>query len=256
MSFIPKHLEAWTDRDPAFSSNNNYAGGDFSDFYLAPVSITRDTIDSTALSNWQVITKELDDLTEHEESGVTSFGHWAVGWYEVYLIHKSDEEALKSADQWAASLEDYPIADEEHLSELESEAEGEAWDNYGDQEWREILSGKLAEYAPSDPVEEAKYGCHAAGYWADEVIEKLSDSVVYENWRNLADDCGWSCQHLNDGASFNFKGPAELLTWEVLAELVGLPLLPAGEDWRREAYPWLDGSNTPLVAGLPLTGGT
>jgi hypothetical protein len=224
MSFIPENLEPWTSSDPAFGSTNNYAGGDFSDFYLAPVSITRDTADSVSLSNWQVITEELDDLTEHEESGITSFGHWAMGWYEIYLIHRSDTEALKCADQWAASLADYPIACEDHLSVLESEAEAEAWERYGDRAWREILSKKLADYAPSDPVEEAKYGCHAAGYWADDVVESLSAEVVFESWSHLAEKCGWPCEHLDDGPSFNFRRLAELLTFELLSELVNVPL--------------------------------
>ena len=181
-------------------------------------------MDSVTLSNWQVITKELDDLVEHEDSGIASFGHWAGGWYEIYLIHKSDTKALKCADEWAASLEEYPVACDDHLSELESEAETAEWERYGDQEWRQFISEKLAEYAPSDPVEEAKYGCHAAGYWADEVVEKLSAEAVFENWSHLVERCSWQCEHLSDGPSFNFSGPAKLLGFEVLSELVSVPL--------------------------------
>jgi hypothetical protein len=252
MSFIPENLEPWTNSDPACGSTNNYAGGDFSDFYLAPVSITRDTIDSVTLSNWEVITKKLDELTEHEESGITSFSHWVVGWFDIYLIHRSDTEALKCADQWAAVLADYPVADDAHLSELESEAENEAWERYGDQEWRETISKHLAEFAPSDPVEEAKYGCHAAGYWADDVVESLSAEAVFESWIHLSSKCGWSCQHSSDGPSFNFKGPAEMLNIEILSELVGLPLLSPEQSWRREPYQWVDGTSSTLAPTLPL----
>jgi hypothetical protein len=35
-----------------------------------------------------------------------------------------------------------------------------------------------------------------------------------------------------------------------LKELTGLPLLPEGEQWRREPYPWPDGSTDPLAPAL------
>ena len=118
MTYQPEHLERWTSADPAFGSTDNYIGADLSDFYLAPVSITRDTSDSVSLSNWQVITEELEKLARHDETGITRMGHWACGWYEIFLIHATDSEALKAADQWACDLESYPVADESHLSEL------------------------------------------------------------------------------------------------------------------------------------------
>jgi hypothetical protein len=251
-NFIPENLKSWSAEATPFDSAANYVGDDFEEFYLAPVSINRNTEDCVTLSNWQVIRKELDELIEHEESGVSRFGHWAVGWYELYLIHKSDKAALECADEWAATLLDYPVACGDHLSELEYEAEIEAWDNYGEHEWRKILSEHLAEFAPSDPVEQSRYGFKAAEYWADEIVDKLSGAVVYELWHELTEHCGWSCYHLDDGPNFNFKDPAEMLTAEVLSKLVGLPLLSPEQAWRREPYQWVDGTSSPLAPTLPL----
>lgn len=243
MTYIPEHLDRWTSKDPAFGGSDNYAGADLSEFYVAPISMGRDTADSITLSNWRVIGAELEKLAEHDESGEHEFGHWAVGWYRLWLIHESDSAALECADEWACALADYPVADEEDQSELEVEAEGEAWDNWAGSDWRGRVVSALDEYAPDD----------AGPYWADEILEELDGDAdnFTDLWQELSQSLNWSVIHESDGPTFNFDGAAELLTADVLAELTGLPLLPDGQAWRREPYPWPDGSTTPLVDELP-----
>jgi hypothetical protein len=240
MNYQPKHLNRWGSADPAFGSTDNYVGADLSAFYVAPISMGRDTADAVTLSNWRVIGADLEKRAKHPESGEAEFGHWAVGWYRLWLIHESDSEALECADDWAAELESYCVADESDLSDLECEAESEAWDNWAGREWRKLLEKALQEFAPD-----------AAGpYWADELLETLPGEAdnFYELWNELVDKCSYCCQHLDDGPSFNFEEPAELLTAPVLSKLTGLVLLPPDQQWRAESYPWPDGSSAPLVA--------
>ena len=222
-AYVPEHLERWTSADPAFGGSGNYAGADLSAFYVAPISMGRDTSDAVTLSNWRVISAELEKLTRHEASGEHEFGHWAVGWYRLWLIHESDSAALECADSWAASLSDYPVADEDDLSEVEYEAEQEAWDNWGGREWRQTVEKALQAYAPDD----------AGPYWADEILETLPGERdnFWELWHTLANRGSWCCYHESDGPNFNFEDPAALLTADVLATLTGLSLLPEGQQW-------------------------
>ena len=122
LAYQPEHLDRWTADGPtAFDSAANYAGADLSAYFVAPVSITRDS-QTLERSNWEVVTDELCELSEHDETGSVSMGHWACGWYEIFLIHESDAPALQAADRWACALADYPVADEEHHSQLEWDA--------------------------------------------------------------------------------------------------------------------------------------
>jgi hypothetical protein len=239
-TYTPEHLERWSPADPATGGTSNYSGADLSAFWLAPISTNRDTADSVTLSNWRVISAELEKLVQHEESGAHSFGHWACGWYEVWLIHESDTAALECADRWAASLADYPVADESNLCELESEEEGEAWERWAMAEWRDLLTKALEPYAPDDaPIN-----------WEADVIDALSDDQLGEAWHGIANRLSWCCIHESDGPTFNFRDAREHLTVERLAQLTGLPLLPPDQEWRREPYPWPDGSRDPLAPAL------
>lgn len=138
--YEPEHLELWSADGPtSFDSAANYAGADLSDFYVAPVSINRDS-ELLDRSNWEVVTKDLCERSEHDETGEARLGHWACGWYELFLIHKDDAPALKAADEWACALESYPVADEAHWSELEWDAVAEYWERSSLRERIEALA--------------------------------------------------------------------------------------------------------------------
>jgi hypothetical protein len=246
MTYTPENLERWNSADPAFGSRDNYAGPDLSAFYVAPISNGRDTSDAVTLSNWRVISAELETLAKHDESGAARFGHWAVGWYELWLIHESDSAALKCADEWAVALANYCVADESDLSKLEMEEEGDAWDSWAGREWRGAVEKALQQYGP-------EYYCP---YWADEILEKLPGEAdfFYDLWHEISQHLNWTVEHHSDGPSFNFSGAAELLTVDVLAKLTGLPLLSFDQEWRRESYPWPGSEPAPLVLSLPVEG--
>ena len=202
--FKPENLRRWTQADPACGSTGNYIGGDFSEFYVGPCSITRDTEDAVSLSNWEAMVEELDSKIEHEDSGETSFNHWACGWYSIYLIHHTDTKALKAADDMAAALSDHPVLDEERWSEKETEQESEAWDDWAASDWRDTVEKALNEYAPED----------VSPYWAYEILDNLpdADSKLAKLWHTVGENLGWMVQHFGDGPRFNFREASETLS--------------------------------------------
>jgi hypothetical protein len=239
-TYQPEHLQPWTADGPtSWDSSANYAGADLSDFYVAPVGINRDTVCTITLSNWRVMCAELDKLCGHDESGAHSFGHWACGWYEIYLIHHSDSEALKAADEMAAALSDYPILDESDEGELECEQQEEYWENHYRSEAVGAIENALADYAPDD----------ADSWWENEAASAIEtdwlDYVFWDSSPQWESDCDGSPRlcGLADWA----RDP------EILRRLTGLNLLAPGQQWRTEPYPFNGADPEPLEKGLPLT---
>jgi hypothetical protein len=66
-----------------------------------------------------------------------------VGWVEWVAIHESNAEALRVADELAASLESYPVLDEESQSRMEWEEYADSWGSYGCREFIRELSRKF-----------------------------------------------------------------------------------------------------------------
>lgn len=58
---------------------------------------------------------------ETETVYVLFFSHWATGWIEHLFIDPLDIEAVKIGEEIEASLEDYPVLDEEEFSRREWE---------------------------------------------------------------------------------------------------------------------------------------
>jgi hypothetical protein len=58
------------------------------------------------------------------------FNHWACGWGESLFVKMDDEEAIDAVLDWCNRLENYPVADEQRLSDVEDEIKIEAWGSY------------------------------------------------------------------------------------------------------------------------------
>ena len=133
--YKPEYLQKWTPNITGFDSWSNYMGPDFSEWYLAPVCQTRDS-GILERSNFETVEKDLEQFNtwiEEDDEEVQTvanhrFGHWGPGWYEIILIHATNEKALKAADEWSAALSDYPVADEEAYSEKEWNEIAEYWE--------------------------------------------------------------------------------------------------------------------------------
>jgi hypothetical protein len=116
--YTPHYMKRWkADRD--------YGGEDMSDYYIL-YGTNRDA-DLLTQTNFNEIEKDFDG-----KEGVEAhrFGHWAVGWTELILVHK-DSPFLKEADEVAKSLQDYPVYDEGAYSEAQVNQVKEDWESYG-----------------------------------------------------------------------------------------------------------------------------
>lgn len=187
------HLTRWSTNGPtAFDSAANYGGADLSDCYVVPGGgLTRDTQDSIAIANAKVIRDTLLPLLTHEESGVHSFGHWACGWYELLLIHESETAALEAAEELAAGLSDYPVIDDDVLSEVEREAEDETWANYIRSEFQTLIR------------EETGFD-----------ISECDDGDMWQFCRDLCDRANIYWDHGNEGAWLDVHRLSDVLTTE------------------------------------------
>lgn len=109
----------------------NYMGAIPEEHLLVVVTRSRDSEILTE-SNWICALKELGGEGDNVE--IHRFGHWAFGWWEALCVHKgSDQE--KTAQEIENSLEDYPVLNEEHFSEMETDEANRTWrDCYDDAE--------------------------------------------------------------------------------------------------------------------------
>ena len=55
------------------------------------------------------------------------------------MIHKSDTEALKVAEEWCCTLAQYPVANDEHYSELQWTEAAEYWERMSIKERLNVL---------------------------------------------------------------------------------------------------------------------
>lgn len=117
-----------------WDSLNNYMGeSNFPDFYTV-LTQNRDS-DSLTRSNFISALKLLKG--ENKNVQIFRFNHWACGWWEVIAI-KNNTEQYKIALKIEKEINDYPVLNEDHYSELRwSEAE-EFWNSLSLQEKIEL----------------------------------------------------------------------------------------------------------------------
>ena len=107
------------------------------DWLVVPVGRSRDA-DLYAESNFEAALEMLGG--EGEDVEVHRFGHWAAGWVEI-LIVRPFTAANATAEEIEESLENYPILDEGLHNEKVMEAEGEAWENWAEHDFRSAVEG-------------------------------------------------------------------------------------------------------------------
>ena len=117
MTFVPENLRRWTKPD-------YYFGEVWPDYYTSGCDQSRDS-NCLERSNFEAMLAALGG--ESETVIVVRESHWAVGWFEWIAIHESDDKALRTADEIAAALKDYPVIDENLLSENEQKEADQVW---------------------------------------------------------------------------------------------------------------------------------
>lgn len=95
-------------------------------FYIGPCSQSRDS-SILEKANFKTMTSRVLAASQHDETEIHRFGHWACGWYEMLLIHPDDTSALIVAAELSASLEHYSVLDDDAYSMAEYEAALEYW---------------------------------------------------------------------------------------------------------------------------------
>jgi len=101
---------------------------DQQDWLVVPVSQTRDS-GPFEESNFAVALKILGGESDTVE--VHRFGHWGPGWFEIIIVHPDLRAAVEDIE---ASLENYPVLDDEDFSEREWNKASEYWVSLGT--WR------------------------------------------------------------------------------------------------------------------------
>lgn len=127
------------------------------DWLIGPVGVHRDS-DLIAQSNWAVVTEAYlaadPDQIDHE---VHRFGHFAVGGI-LEVAYRPGSAVAGIAAHFRMALENYPILNEDHHSQMEAEAID---DNMND-----ILD---------DLREDLRKEFHTWPEWSDEDDDRLDD---------------------------------------------------------------------------------
>lgn len=135
---------------------------------------------------------------------IESHGHWAVGHVDVLAVkvYRNDGKITKAFTalcEMLDSLEDYPVLDEEKLSEIEYEDFQEAWKSYGLSEWEGICKGKID---TSELTEDE---------------ETILDYIDYDTlWEQIANKLNWEYQCSGNETLINFEQAEELITAEMV----------------------------------------
>jgi len=137
-----KALELWK---PA----ENYMGDDYSDYYV----VLTQNRDSEALekTNFDAALKALGG--EGNGVVVAKSGHWAVGWVEFLLVHKDAADKVAIAEGIERDMADYPVLDEEALTNAEQQEYRESFDVWGKDEALKWVKEDLAKELPAEKQE-------------------------------------------------------------------------------------------------------
>lgn len=126
---------------------------DRQDWLVLCVSQTRDS-GPLERSNFEIAKQKLSGASDYEDFEVHRFGHWGPGWFEVILV-RPGSECETIARTIEERLDNCPILDENHFSELEHEEAEDIWQHC---------------YTPRRRIEwYRKYG-HEAQSWRDLLV--------------------------------------------------------------------------------------
>ena len=160
-------MQTYKDYSPTQFDTKGLNCNDQQDWLVLPIGHNRDTSDPIDISNWEVAQKMLSSIDGNYM--VARFGHWACGWFEIILV-KPDTSAAIIAHKIEEDLEIYPILDEDHLSEVELDAELETWNSLSLYERIELCKGAGVsifaarhDYPPSDDcgyIRESRRYCY------------------------------------------------------------------------------------------------
>lgn len=138
---------------------------DAGDWLVCPCIITRDSpaIDRV---NHDAVKAALDRAGVQWET--RRRGHWGPGWYEVIVAEPTDAARAVIADI-VACLADYPVLDDEALSQAEAEEAAESWAAWGARDFVDWLAAEhglheaTIDFLQSAEIPMIEYETHSDG---------------------------------------------------------------------------------------------
>jgi hypothetical protein len=138
---------------------------------------------------------------------------------------------------------------------LELDCQHEAWENWAASDWRDAIRDRLAEYCPATVADANAYGPSTVKFWADDQLDAIPDDKLQLQLLELFHACAemageYWVEEFGGGWWINVERVAAGVDRLDLVGLTGLALLDPEQEWRREPYPWPDGSRDPLAPAL------
>lgn len=152
---------------------------DRQEWIVCPCSRTRDSgalAESNFANALEILGGESDTVEVHR------FGHWGPGWFEVILVDPARE---REVDEIEGALSDYPVLNDNDLSEREYEGALESWDGWACRDFIKVLGEtyELAEHTRD---------------WLDELPNHLL-------WSMHMDYSPYGYETGDDGPHFDFR---------------------------------------------------
>lgn len=166
--------------------------------------------DILSISNFESMKKALKELPEFTDwenvnapVTIERSTHWAVGWIDYLIVNPEAKEIVAHAEKLRASLEDYPVLDDNDFSNREYEAFGESWNDWGREDYtRELWKAILAEYSEGISEEFSDEELH-------EVFEDFSSEEIDEFQALASENVNWLYESEDSGVRINIKGLVE-----------------------------------------------
>jgi hypothetical protein len=179
--YTPRNLKKW-------GYDSNYIGQDYTEYYIV---LGKADSDQTVLneSNFAVALEALGGASETVICA--TFKHFACGYFELLLVHESDDEALKIADDLVDKIKDYPVLDDDDYSERELARYDDDIDSWAYTDACSILGISGDELKPTNKcrIQRACLDCFyyfgSAHISEDKLWESLKESkeIVPFSWR-------------------------------------------------------------------------
>ena len=110
------------------------------------------------------------ELSEH--AAIEEARHWACGWVQYLVINPDNKELVAIAEEQLASLENYPVVNEDDWSNLEMEEANQVWQScYNQKERVEYIRNHRRQFEFHDfsDLLNCVRGKYFAG-WASELL--------------------------------------------------------------------------------------